>query len=436
MAEANGNVVGRLIKRTFDFFGNPGKSMSSVMDAIFGSSTGNPKSITENNVLTITPAWRAIYILMDIIATMPLYLYQKKKDGDIIIAENHALNKLVALSPHPLYTSYTWRAAMMVNTLIAGNGVTRIRRNGSGIPNALEIIPWDFVDNIYLLYHPDPHLEFHVRDQVTQKRYILHSDDVIHFMGLTVNGVGGMNTTLTHKDTFATEASMRDFVKTFLENGAFPSGALFFPTVLGDPAYKKIRDSWQSAHGGPNKAGKTAIVDAGGKYEKITPSIPDTGYETVKDKSISDISRIYGVPEYMLDSKNKPTYASVEQISLDFKKYTLDGWCCKIAQELTRKLISDNQQGEFFFDFDKTGLTSGDLQTMSEYYNKLFNMGWINRDEGRAFLKMNKVEGGERYWIQGNNMIPVDAVDKMLEMKASKKGAGTMQPDVQTLKEK
>ncbi len=415
-------------KRAVNGWGDKSKSTFDWLGGLFAAT--DQKSVTENTVLTITPAWRAIYILKDILSIMPLNLYQVTADGDILLSKDHPLNKLISVSPNPLYTPYEWMSAMMVNTLISGDGVSKIHRNGAGVPNALEIIPFDQLDDILISYEGTPHLLYKLKNGGT-----LHGDDVVHFQGLSVNGLSGVNVTRTHKETLSSEAAMRDFIKSFLDKGAFLSGVIEVPIQLQDATYKRMKSSWDDAYGGAKKAGGTAILEGGSKYQRVQATIPETGYDIVKGASISDISRIYGVPEYMLDAKNKPTYASIEHISLDFKKYTIDGWCTKIVQELTRKLVSTNQSGSFYFDYDKSGLTTGDLQTMGEYYTKLFNIGVLNRDEIRGLIKKNKVEFGEEYFVQGNNMVRVKDIDKLVEFKQQGGKTGNVQNDVKTIKE-
>lgn len=413
--------------RGVDPIGNPKKS---VYDFIGGLVSGSKSFVVdEASVLSITPAWRAIYILKDILATMPLNLYKLEADGDIVVAKDHPLNKLVAVSPHALYTAYEWMSAMIVNTLVCGNGLSRIIRNGSGIPTALLIVPYDCMDDI-LLSDDMQHLIYVVR--INGKLTNLHSDDVVHFRGLTTNGMAGLNTTTLHKDTFASEMAMRDYVKSFLENGAFLSGVIEMPTTIAPDVYKRMKQSWEESYGGAKRSGKTPIMEGGAKYTPIQATIAQTGFEIVKSSSIADVSRVYGVPEYMIDAKNKPTYSSVEQMSIDFKKYTIDGWCVKIVQELTRKLVSKSGEGTYFYQYDSTGLTTGDLKTQGEYYQRLFNMSVLNPDEIRSFIKKNKVDHGERYFIQGNNMIPVDSIDAALANKGAKKAGA----DMNTIKEK
>lgn len=421
-----GNTLSAITKRAVDFLGNRAKSVSDILSGLWAST--DQKYVTEETVLTITPAWRAIYILKDILSTMPLNLYHLQDDGDIVLAKDHRLNKLVAFNPHPLYTPYEWMSAMMVNTLIAGNGISKIHRDNAGNANGLEIIPFDKIRDILVSYEGVPHLQY-----ILQTGQVLHGDDVIHFQGLSINALAGLNTTRTHRETLSSEVALRDFIKSFLDKGAFLSGVIEVPVQLQEASYKRMKSSWQDSYGGAKKAGGTAILEQGAKYNRIQATIPETGYDLVKGASIADISRIYGVPEYMLDSKNKPTYASIEHISLDFKKYTVDGWCTKIVQELTRKLVSSNQAGQYFFEYDKSGLTTGDLETMGEYYQKLYNMSVLNPNEIRKSIRLNKVEHGDRYMVQGNNMIPADKIDDAMALKGSNEKSNA---DMQTIKEK
>lgn len=419
------NPFKALSKRAVDILGNRSKSVNDILSALF--MRVDQKTVSEETVLSITPAWRAIYIIKDILATMPLNLYQRTADGDIVVATDHRLNKMVSVSPNPLYTAFEWMSAMIVNALVSGNGISRIHRDGAGVPNALELIPFNAVRDIIIVYDEKPHLIY----QLTNGQN-LHQDDVVHFQGLSVNALSGLNTTKTHAETLSSEAAMRDYIKSFLDNGAFLSGVVEHPTVLTDTAYKRAKTSWDSAFSGAKKAGKTAFLEGGAKYRRIQATVQESGYETVKGASIADISRIYGVPEYMLDSKNKPTYASIEHISLDFKKYTIDGWCTKIVQELTRKLVSSNQAGTFFFEYDKSGLTTGDMNTMGDYYQKLYNMSVLSPNEIRQAIRRNKVPHGDRYMVQGNNMIPADKIDEAMAMKGSNEKSNA---DMQTIKE-
>lgn len=414
------NALTKVFKRAVTLFDNPKNSIKSVIEGLSGKQ--GEAFVDESVVLTITPAARAIYILKDVIATTPLHLYERQADGDIIHRSDHPLDKLLSYRPHPLYTAYNWRSAMMTNTLLSGNGIGVITWSNSLVPASIEVIPYDQVTDV-MMGEDGKSLMYHLNG-----RKPVHSDDVIHFMMTSWNGCAGLNTTATHRRTLQTEISLRDYVKSFMEKGAHIKGFISVPQILSPDARKSMKDSWRDQHGGSMNAGGTPLLEGGATYQRMQASIVESGFEQVKASSIADISRIYGVPEYMLDVRNKPTYSSIEHIGMDFQRYTLDGWFTQIEQELTRKLVAKNMEGKQFFKFDRTRLTSGDLKTMGEYYTRLFNIGVLNRDEIRMMINRNRVEDGDRYFIQGNNMTPTDLVDEMIKMRAGQPAAAP-EPD-------
>lgn len=405
------NPLVKVFKRAVTLFDNPKNSLKSVIEGLPGNQ--GEAFIDESVVLTITPAARAIYILKDVIATTPLHLYERTSDGDIVHRHDHPLDKLLSYRPHPLYTAYNWRSAMMVNTLLSGNGIGVITWNNSLVPAHIQVIPYDQVTDV-MMGEDGMSLVYHFKGRKPVK-----SDDVIHFMMMSWNGCAALNTTETHRRTLQTEISLRDYVKSFMEKGAHIKGFISVPQMLSPDTRKAMKDSWRDQHGGSMKAGGTPLLEGGATYQKMQASIVESGFEQVKASSIADISRIYGVPEYMLDVRNKPTYSSIEHIGMDFQRYTLDGWFTQIEEELTRKLVGKNSEGKLFFKFDRTRLTSGDLKTMGEYYTRLFNIGVLNRDEIRVAINRNRVEGGDRYFIQGNNMMPTDAIDELIRMRGT-----------------
>lgn len=64
------NPFAIIAKRTVDFLGDKSKSIADHLSGLWMAS--EKKQVTEETVLSITPMWRAVYILKDILSTMPL----------------------------------------------------------------------------------------------------------------------------------------------------------------------------------------------------------------------------------------------------------------------------------------------------------------------------------------------------------------------------
>ena len=77
-----------------------------------------------------------------------------------------------------------------------------------------------------------------------------------------------------------------------------------------------------------------------------------------------------------------------------------------IEQEFNLKGFAPAKRCYVKFKYDSILLT--DTQTKGDYYQKMFNIGVMNRNEIRDRMELNAVPYGDEYFIQGNNMITVE----------------------------
>jgi hypothetical protein len=84
------------------------------------------------------------------------------------------------------------------------------------------------------------------------------------------------------------------------------------------------------------------------------------------------------------------------------------------------------------------------MKSLSEYVNRFFILGTLNQDEiRRKYLSLNPLPDGQgqRYYVQGNNMVPIDKIDQIYDQKLQGKMAGEGGPkevdtDMEGIKEK
>ena len=127
------------------------------------------------------------------------------------------------------------------------------------------------------------------------------ADRIIHISGLSWDGIRGIGIVDTFEGILGTALANQGFIESFYSNGAFPSGTIEVPQKLDDASYKRMGSSWSAAHSGPKNAGKTAILEQGAKYTRIGATPMEAGYTETKKSLVSDIARITGVPQFLLE---------------------------------------------------------------------------------------------------------------------------------------
>ena len=388
-------------KRHYPSIHNPKSRLSAWVSRIFGTDTEN---ITKEDVFGLSPVWRAIRVISEPIATIGFNHYKKESNGDIILQESE-LNRLLSKSPSAFYSSFTWRETFMTHILITGNAYIHVLRNGGGQVQEFRLIDPHYIEDIIaapggLIYH------------IVGMDKPIPARDMIHIPGLGFNGLVGKNPIEVHRETLLIDKSSRDYAKNFYSNGAFLSGVLSSPAALSDDAYRRMKNSWQDAYGGSKNAGRTPILEEGTTFAPIRLSPLDAGWVETRDKVVEEVSRIYGVPMHMLSALERSTFNNIEHQSLELTKYTLIPWMARVEAEFNRKLFprSENE----FVRFDKDQLMMGDVESMTKFIEAHFKMGNLNTNEiRRKYLNLNGVEHGNTYFIQGNNMIPVDKAINM-----------------------
>lgn len=392
----------------------------------FASFFNTESTISADKAIGISGVWRAISILAETIASLPLELYQEEENGDTNRAKKHPLYYLLHHAPSHLYSSFNFRESLILNLAMYGNAYAIIRRDEDARPTELILVESHEVSQFF--------------DRPTRKVYykvqgygeIISSEDMIHVAGMGANAITGINKLATHGKTLNGAASIRDYAVNFFANGANPSGVLEHDSILNDSAYERLRTSWQSQYGGVANAGKTPILESGVKYKKIGTTPAEAGLIDNQKHYLEEISRIFGIPLHLLANLDRATFNNIEHLTLQFVKLTVTQLCTRIEEELQRKLLTQHeviQQG-YTVSFNLEGLLRGDTKNRAEYYRSMFSIGAMSVNEIRQKENMNRVEGGDTHYRPLN----MEDITKIIE-DDKKKGeeedeAGESKPDI------
>lgn len=346
-------------------------------------------TISVQSAITISGVWRAITILAETIASLPLHLFEEHENGDRQKAKRHPLFYLLHSQPHELYTSYNFRESFVFNFALMGNAYALILRDDNAVPIGLLLLQPEDV-TVYI-----DKLKNKLYYRVAGYSNIIQSYDMIHVAGLGSNGYLGMDKLAIHGKTLNGAKDLRDYAVNFFANGASPSGVLEHEGELSDQAFERLKRSWQAQYGGVENAGKTPLLEFGVKYQKIGATPQESGLQDNRKFSLEDISRIFGVPMHLLSNLERATFNNIEHLTLQFVKLTIVQLCTRIEQEFERKLLRRDELGTFSINFNMEGLLRGDTKTRSDYYRTMFAIGAMTINEIRQKENLNRVEGGD-----------------------------------------
>lgn len=374
------------------------------------SSWGHDTEVTQDNLLSLDAWWRGVRIISDSISGLPVNIYQRTKDGRIEERRDHPLYHIMNVEASPAQGHFTWKSSAIDSTLNTGDSFSYIIRDKVGrIKHLVPIWPgavyeW-MVDSKYELYWKIQDVDGWVSDR-----------DIFHLMGFTLNGITGLNPVEVHRENLSAARGATMYADKLMKNGAFLGGVIETVQPISENAREKLENSWQSAYGGAINAGKVPILDKGMTYKPIALSPEDVEWLGMRKDLVSVISRILGVPMHMLSELGDATYSNIEHQSQEFERYSLRPWIERMESEILRKGFTEKEINEgYYVAFDTNPILRGNLEDQAQYYQTMFNIGVMNQDEIRARMNLGPINKGDRYYIQGNNMIPTDRIDEVLD---------------------
>lgn len=397
-------------KRNFKQRDAPKKIENAVRDSgqlfVFGKAESG-ENVNERTALQIATVYACVRLLAESVASLPLKLYRYTSDGlGKERAKDHPLYKILARSPNPEMTSFTFREVMMTHLLLWGNAYAQIVRDGKN--NVLGLYPLlpenvemdrDNRGNLYYIYHSNsnevPGLE--------NKDIYFRRSEILHILGLSFNGLVGFSPIAMEKNSLGTTLAVEKYGSSFFKNGAQPSGVLEHPTVLKNP--EKIRESWERAYGGVEKAHRVAILEENMHYKAISLPPEDSQFLSTREFSVDEICRIFRVPPHMVQHLNHATFSNIEHQSIDFVMHTLTPWLSRFEQALIKDVLLEDEQDEYFPEFNVDGLLRGDYQSRMNGYAKAFANGFMSPNEIRRLENLDPIpdeEGGNVYVANGS----------------------------------
>ena len=397
----------------------------SIFDSIFGkkkpkienSLNGSPyeffkgiadsgKFVDERSSMQVSAIYACVRILSEAVASLPLGMYSKDTNGIQIKATDHPLYRIIHDEPNDEMSSYSWREVSMVHVLLWGNAYSQILRDNRGqicglyplMPDRMKV-DRDQRKKLYYEYtesEGDP-------DSIKKTTTIFRPEQILHIPGLGFDGILGYSTVAMAKNIIGMTQACEEYGSKFFKNGAYPGGVLEHPGTLENP--EKVRESWNKAFGGSSNAGKVAVLEEGMKYQPISFSPEQSQLSATRAYQLNEIARIFRIPPHMLGDLTKASYASIEQQSIEFVKYTLDPWLSRWEQAMCRRLLSDEEKDKYYFKFNVDGLLRGDFNSRMQSYAIGRQNGWLSANDIRRLEDMDMIpeeDGGDLYLVNGN----------------------------------
>ena len=351
-------------------------------DIAFGTQAGS--NVTEANALSIAAVHSAVSLIADTISTLPVDVFFRD-DGN-----------RRPFRPKPMWVSQPdvnfpghaiFYQSLLVSLLVDGNAFVRVFSNRQGqVVNLAVLNP----ATVEIKRNGQGRFIFNV----TGEDKPLTSEEVLYIPDLLRPGtLRGVSRVHAMKENLGLAKSLELYAANFFGGGTTLHGVIEYPHALTQEQAESLRSSFDNAHRGWRKSGRTGILSAGATF-KPTQADPEKSQALeARRMAVEDVARIYRIPSNMLNLPGTNTFSSVEQNMLAFVTHTLRPYVTKLEDAMTT-LMSRNPGGaESFIKFNMSGLIRGDIQSRYSAYSTGLQSGFLAINDIRRLEDLSPQEG-------------------------------------------
>ena len=383
----------------------------SLRDWGWGSPTAAGIMVTQASAMQVAAVYACVNMIACDLAKLGAAIFRGQRRGKRVKADDHWLTDIFD-QPAPWLTWFEFCAMLQASVLLRGNGYAVIIRDYRGQPTML--VPVN-PDRVALWEAPDGQLFYmvtrsglHEMAMLASEPLLIHSDDIFHLKSLSMNGLLGLSPISMAREAIGLAIAQEQLASRWAANSAKPSGVLQTEQKLTPEAAKRLSEDWKTFNSGIQNAGKTAVLEQGLKWEKLSMTMQDMEFIASRQFQLAEIARIYRMPMHMLgEITGRSGGNTITQQAQEYLNYTLSTWIEMWEQRIP--LTFDVDTTEMFIEFDVDRLLRADISTRYAAHRiSLGGTGWVAPNEVRAIEGMDGVDGGDTVF-RPVNTAPMDS---------------------------
>jgi len=351
-------------------------------------------------------AHRAISVIAENLASVPLKVYRKTDTGGREAASDHPLYEVLHDQASPSLTALEAREWLIASCLTYGNGYAHIERNGLGQVTALQPL---VAGSVTVEKLKNGRLRYKVA-KPDGGTTVLLQDEVLHIRYRTRDGILGMSPIQIAAASFGLAIAQQDQAGAQAENAFRPAGAIVFPDKLGG-AKEGVIEKFKARFVGQLKANEVMVLDGGADFKTFQFSAKDSEFLESRKLSNLDVARVFGVPPSIVGITDNATYSNIGEESRALVVRCLAPWAKRIEQAMNMALLSSEARKTYFLEHDLAGLLRGDLEARYRAYRVGREGGWLNVNTIRKWENLDEIGAEGESYVQPLNMGKLGAND-------------------------
>lgn len=374
-----------------------------------GGVAGSGVAITPKIAFTIVTFFRAVQIICESLAMLPIPLAAEDKNGSDPYGQKLTAYRLLNRRANPETTAFDYKSRLWVDIMQYGNHYSQKLYNA--FDEVIELWPLDAArvrprrEKGELVYG-------YTKDDGTQTTF--SARDIMHVKGISTDSIVGISPVQAAATSLGLNIALEACSSNLFKNGAKPSGILTMPGQLKDrERAKQMSEEWRELVSGIDNYGKPIVLEQDMKWQPLSQTMLDS--QTLEQRNFQklEVATLTGVPPIKLGITDTATYGSTEQQMLAFIVDCLQTKATNLEQVVWNDLLTLTEQKKYFPKHNFKALLRGDSKTRNEVYALGRNGGWLSADDVRDLEDMPRLpDNAGQVYLAPVNMMDAKIVSK------------------------
>lgn len=367
-------------------------------------------NVQGKNSLKQATVFGCLKVLSDTVSKLPIKIY-KNTNGTKKVTD-HYLSPLLKLRPNPYMSASDFWKCVEVQRNIYGNAYVALDYNGRGQITGL--YPLDankmkiFVDDVGLLSSSNKIWYIYSDNLGHQHKFL--SDEIMHFKGLTTDGIVGLSVIEQLKHLIQNGKSSEEYINKFFKNGLQVKGLVQYVGDLNSDAERTFIENFERMSSGLKNAHRIAMLPIGYQFQPISQKLVDAQFLENSQLTIRQIAAMFGVKMHQLNDLDRATHTNIAEQQRGFYIDTLQSILTMYEQESDYKLFLNSEiRKGYYLKFNADAILRADTKTRYESYTQAIQNGFKTPNEVRELEEDEPLLGGDKLLVNGN-MIPIEMV--------------------------
>jgi HK97 family phage portal protein len=361
-----------------------------LTDAIGGPVASAGTRVSVSSSLGLAPVWSAVKLISEDVGQLPFKVYRDLGDGQKEEARSHRSWRMLHDRPNSFTPAGRFWSTVTVHLLLYGNAFLLKRRDESDMvselwllrPSEMTVKWWPMLGEKTYVHTP---AQMVVSGGVQDRRREYDDSEVLHIMGLSMDGLTGMSVIEQCRNPLGTAIARDEFEGEFYANGAVLSGLVEMEgRIRSDEALKRFKDSFKALYMGRGKRHGIPVLEDGAKLKQVGSPMKDLEFVAAQNMTATQIAVMFNLPPNKLggSSGDALTYATVE---MNQTAIAIDA-IAPVAHTIAQAVSQDPSllpQNVFSAEFVLDAMMRADAKSRGDFYTALTGVKAITPDEIR-----------------------------------------------------